>query len=421
MKSEKVKLLLVALMFSINLSAQGEAAVPVLTLSQSPQLFGMGQVGVSVTFDDPLAFYHNPAILGFQSRDNNFSTSILTDKVNWMGRMYDFNVFGFNFGYNLERTFPFIPISVGLGYSKAKMSYGTYWHFSSNSELIGTASPYDEFSTISFGASLEYYSVLSFGISNKSVKSKIGARVTSDPNSFKEITVEKSLIDYGFLLEVPISQLILKNIKWNIDERNFLSPKTSFAIGYSLTNIGEDIYYTDPQQKDPLPRTARLGYNLNFGLDLTHNAKKINLLDYYFFAEADDILISNSQSGFEYQKPLSDLSFSKNLIQLKADNNILVHKAHMIELLEIVKLTSGSYYGRGFNDGIQINSYPKSSGFAVSSKGIFKILNILTTNKIISFVKEHIVIEYVQSSNFKGVPSETDFSAFNIYLKNFYF
>ena len=421
MKSEKVKLLLVALMFSINLSAQGEAAVPVLALSQSPQLFGMGQVGVSVTFDDPLAFYHNPAILGFQARDNNFSTSILTDKVNWMGRMYDFNVFGFNFGYNLERTFPFIPISVGLGYSKAKMSYGTGYYFSSNSDFLGTSHPYDEYTTISFGASLEYYTILSFGISSKSVTSNIGIRMTSDPNNLKEITAEKSLLDYGLLLEVPISQLIMNSVQWNIDEQNYLSPKTNFTIGYSLTNIGDEIYYyIDPQQKDPLPRTARLGYNFNFGLDLTHGAKKINLLNYYFFAEADDILISNNMSGFEYQSSLSDLSFSKNLIQLKGDDKILMHKAHLIELLEIVKLTSGSYYGRGF-DGYQINSYPKSSGFVVSSKGIFKILNILTTNKIVKFIKEHIAIEYVQASNFKGESFETDFSAFNIYLKNFYF
>ncbi len=420
MKSVKVKLLLVALMFSMNLFAQGQAAVPVLTLSQSPQLFGMGQVGVSVTFDDPLAFYHNPAILGFQARENNFSTTILTEKTDWMGRRYVFNVFGFNFGYNFEKTFPFIPISVGLGYSKAKMSYGTSWYFSSNSDFLGTSNPYDEYSTISFGASLEYYTILSFGISSKSVTSNIGIRMTYDPNNLKEITAEKSLLDYGLLLEVPISQLIMKSVQWNIDEQNYLSPKTNFTIGYSLTNIGDEIYYIDPQQKDPLPRTARLGYNFNFGLDLTHNFSKINLLDYYFFAEADDILISNNQNEFEYQSSLSDLSFSKNLIQLKGDDKILIHKAHLIELLETVKLTSGSYFGRGFG-GFQINSYPKSSGFVVSSKGLFKILNILTTNKIVKFIKEHIVIEYVQSSNYKGESFETDFSAFNIYLKNFYF
>lgn len=417
MKSKIISLIISVLVCTYSITAQGEAAISVLSLTQSPQSIGMGQVGVSITKDDPAAFYINPAILGYQAWENNFSSTIYTQKADWLsGLGVTYNVFSFNLGYNLKNTFDYLPLAIGFGYSTAEMDYGTFVQTGPFSPTpIGTFNSYDKYSTYSLGLGLDYYVRLSLGVSIKNIESKLGAQVLTADSTHKEVKVETEAFDYGFLMEVPISSLLLENVNWKIDERNFLSPKSNFAFGFSVNNIGDEIYYIDPNQSDPLPRTSRLGYNFNFGIDLTHNTSKINLIDYTFFAEAEDILIKRNLNEVEYQSFMSDLDFGKNLINLEGDQNIILHKAHMIELFEMIKLTSGSYSGRGFG------YIPKSSGFAISSKGVFKILNILINNTIVKFINEHIVLEYVKSTNSKGNQFESDFSSFNIYVKNFYF
>ncbi len=41
-----------------------------------------------------------------------------------------------------------------------------------------------------------------------------------------------------------------------------------FLLGYSKSNIGDEIYYIDPAQADPLPRMDRIGYGITAGFDL---------------------------------------------------------------------------------------------------------------------------------------------------------
>jgi hypothetical protein len=125
---------------------------------------------------------------------------------------------------------------------------------------------------------------------------------------------------------------LFNDAKYVLDNESFFKPKVDFSIGYSLTNLGKEIYYLDPAQKDPIYRTARLGYTMDFGLDLYINTKKLNALEYSFTAEAEDILIKprTENSDFEYQGPLGDIEIGKHLLLLHGDENVTVHRGHIL-------------------------------------------------------------------------------------------
>ncbi len=82
-----------------------------------------------------------------------------------------------------------------------------------------------------------------------------------------------------------------------LENKMHLKPDFNFSIGYSKSNIGDEVYYIDPAQADPLPRMDRLGYGISTGFDLLKNNFKMNILNLSLTAEADDILISAAPHG----------------------------------------------------------------------------------------------------------------------------
>lgn len=266
--------------------AQGEAAVPFLVLQQSPQFTGAAQVGVAVPPIDPMGFYLNPAVLGETSKEFNFTTLFLPSKVDWLnfGRI-EFSTFGMSLGYNFENSILNIPLSIGIGYIKNRLDYGEFVRMGPESpDPISSFDSYDEFSSLSFGVSYEFYLKFSAGITTKSFKSVLSDLPTeSEP---ARGTVEDNAFDYGFLITAPISKLFYNDMMFNVKDDWNIKPKTNISLGYSLTNIGDELIYFDQAQSDPIPRTARLGYNINLGFDLVSDNLKFNLLDYYFIAEA---------------------------------------------------------------------------------------------------------------------------------------
>ncbi len=417
MKSIIEKTILFAFLFSFQLFAQGEATVPVLTLSHSSQLFGMGQVGAAITFDDPAAFYQNPANLGFQSREINFASSFLPKQINWLGDFGNgypkLTTTSFMLGYKFKNK----PFSIGFAYSKTRFDFQTeFW----NPQILLYPYFYGEnftrINTFSFGFSYEYYAIFSLGFSNKVFENSVGAYTESGWTPFNRTS---SAQDYGFMSVLPISKLWLENYNWSLHNDIKLKPLTNFSVGISVLNCGEKIYYIDQAASDPIPKSARFGYNINLGLDLVYNDQKINAINYFFIADAEDILIKQRDTNLyyqiEYQNILSDLKPFENLIQLKGNDKIIVHKANRLELFETLQITSGSYNWRERKINVT------STGFGISSKGISKALNMLFKNDILDFISSHFAIDYISSVSFKGTEFETDFSSINIYLKNFYF
>lgn len=420
MKLKLIGSIFAFLSLSPNIYSQGEAAVPFLVLQQSPQFTGAAQVGVAVPPIDPMGFYLNPAVLGETSKEFNFTTLFLPSKVNWLNiGLLEFNTFGMSLGYNFKESFLQIPLSVGFGFISNKLNTPDILQ-ASQTQYGGSFHPnlkgYDKFHSYSIGLSYEYFLSISIGLSIKSFKSDLGVQPTENEVELK--VVDETALDYGALVTVPISKLFYTNFGFKVKDYWVLQPKTNISIGYSLTNIGDEIQYVDIAQKDPIPRTARLGYNINLGFDLVSDNLKFNLLDYYFITEAEDILITRDESNnykTEYQDWLGDISFGKHVIGLKGDDKVVVRKAHIFRILETVTFSIGRFYGRGY--------YPlrKTSGVTISTTGLSKYLNANFDNEILQFISEHISIEYYNSTLFKDWLFETDIAGIGIFIKNINF
>ena len=389
--------------------SQGEAALPFLELQQSPLLLGAGQIGVSIPMSDPLGFYYNPAQLGYFSRDNNFSMLALPQKTKWLKYFapnidLSFNTYGMTAGYNFNNKYN-LPLSIGIGYIHNRVNYGEYVINNSTSES------YDAFDCYSLGASYNYFLLFNLGLSVKSYDSQFNDLPVGEINQTSKVS--GTAFDFGTLIIAPVSNLLFENVKYNLDPNSYIKPKFDLSLGYSILNMGKKVVYVDQAQANPIPRTARLGYTLDFGIDLLTNQIKLNAFNYSFTAEAEDILINSDEMGFHsYQGMLGDINFGKNLIDLKGDQNVVVHRGHIFRFFETIIITSGRYNRHGFNN-------YKSNGFGFSSEGIFKLLSRSIKNSAIGFIANHLAIEYFHSNNFVDTNFETNFQGLALYFKNF--
>lgn len=390
---------------------QGEAAVPFLALQQSPLLIGAGQIGAAIPMQEPAGFYYNPAQLGYFSRKNNLAVSFLPNKTVWMPRAFDisFQTFCATVGYNFGKDKDNIPLSIGLGYIHNKinsvqllsMTYYPEFDFSSSNK------GYDAFDCFSVGIGYDYYLQFNIGFSIKSFES-----IWDDSGMEPEIGTSKAsgtTFDFGAMITTPVSKLFFDNYKINLSQNSILKPKVDCTLGYSITNIGKKIFYIDPAQADPIPRTARLGYSCNIALELFNNwVKNLNVVDYSFTAEAEDILIKNDNMGNpQYQKLFGDISIGKHLIELRGDQSVVVHRGHILRLFETIIIVSGRFDGHGYYN-------RKSNGFGISSEGLFKLLNASVKNPVISYLVSHFKLEYYNTNTFVGSGLETNFKGMAI-------
>ncbi len=354
MKKIIISTCLLLLIFSIKTNAQREGAIPTLYLNPSPEANGLGWTGVSYADQNALNFYYNPAMLGHFAQTKNISIQSYPGNTNWFN--YDFlkyYSYGLNFGYNFKNQLNNLNVAIGAGFIHSKFSFGTYNMYPQN----GYFESYDTFDAYGLGVSINYYLTFSAGITYKSIQSVLSDMPTSGELGKGRADVDA--IDYGFMITIPVIKLIDDAYSFEFSEESSILPAFNYSLGYSRLNIGKEVYYIDPAQADPLPLTARLGQTFDFGLNFKSNNILINLFNYDLILEAEDLLFKRSvkmdASGYyagseiNYQGMLGDINFSKHLIQLKSDNNVVVHKGHAISFIETVTILKGSYMGRGFS------------------------------------------------------------------------
>ncbi len=407
----KLSALLLTLLFVISIGknnfAQGEAAVPFLLLQPSPSLAAMGQTGTALPTDDPFAFVWNPAQLGYTSRHNNLSFIFYPSKVDWL-KLQELELKGvaFNAGYNLKDLINF-PLSVGFGYSRNEIDYGTFYSFESGSSFESK----DYYSAWSLGLGVDYFIQFNAGFTVKNVTSKIGDYFGVGEVSSAE--AERTVTDFGLLLNVPVIKLVDPALHFGLEKNNKLIPFFNFSVGYSKSNIGDKIYYIDPSQADPLPRIDRLGYGINTGIDLVSGDFRINTISLSFTAEADDILISRDSTGqSSYQSTLSELRFWKNIINIEGDDRIVSHAGFKIDLFETISFSMGHFSGRGYQE------VRKTNGYEIRAKGLFKLYALWAEAPFTDFLRDHIDIAYYHTTFFSGMPLETEMSGLAFYVSN---
>lgn len=405
MKRIIVFFLIVSFRFSFG---QGEGAITSLTLQQSPLLLGAGRIGAAIPTNDVLGFYYNPAILGYSSKENHFAFQFMPEKTKYFS-FQTLNSYGFNLGYNFKSKN--LPLSIGFGYLRNVVDYGSFVVTDSTMKEIGSYIPEDSFNSFSIGAGYTYFLNFNIGFSIKSFNSNLGGQYIN--GKIKEFEANGTAYDFGAMIITPFSKLFLNDIKYDLDTDWYLTPDVNFTLGYSLMNLGKKVFYIDPAQADPLPRTARLGYTFDLGMDMYLYGTKINSFDYSFTAEAGGVLIKyNSLGQFEYQSFIGDINIGRNLIELKNSDNISVHRGHIFRFFESFIITSGRETSSG-------SSNIKTYGFGITSEGIFKILSSSIGNSYLKYFLNHFTISYFDSNVSYNNFNELSFKGVSLYFKDF--
>ena len=405
------------LLFTNKSFSQGESAVPFLLLQPSPSLSAMGQTGTALLTDDPFGFIWNPAQLGYTSQNNNVSFIFYPSKLEWFPKFnLDLEVKGlaFNLGYNLKDVINF-PLSLGFGYSYFELNFGEFLRWSeSDPSASGSFYSMDYYNAYSLGIGIDYFVQFNAGVTFKYITSILSDQPTQP--GLKEANAEPNVIDFGLLINVPILMLIDEDLNFELENGMQIKPDFNFSIGYSKSNIGDEVYYIDPAQADPLPRIDRLGYGISTAIDLLDDDFQIKVFNFSLTVEADDILISKNYSdtngsviGWDYQSTLSDLKLWKNIINIEGNNKIVSHIGFKFDLVETVSFSSGHHSGRNLE-------IIKSNGFEFRTSGLFELLDLWTQTTITAFLRDHIDIRYYNSDYFVDSKNGTKMTGLALYV-----
>ena len=406
--------LLIFILFSTSTFAQGEAAVPFLMINPSPSLSAMGATGAALPTNDPFAFLWNPAQLGYTSLNNNLSFIFYPSAVDWIPSFrldLELSALAFNIGYNFKDIIGF-PLSFGFAYSNPEVNFGEFIRTGEGEpQPLGTFEAKDYYNAYSFGLGMDYYVQLSIGYTIKNVTSILGLGQVGEEQG--NGTAETTVNDFGILLNVPVIKLIDENLLLPLDVGLNGKPTFDFSLGYSKSNIGDNIYYLDPAQADPLPRIDRTGYGISAGFDLITKNLQLNLFTVSFTSEAEDILITRDTTGhWEYQSTWSDLNFWKNVILIEGDENIVSRTGTKLEFIEFFAYYFGHFQGRGFPDGRETN------GYELRAKGIFKLWALWADDPITDFLSDHFDIIYYNTNYFTNSFLETHMTGLAFYFHN---
>jgi hypothetical protein len=387
MKNHNFIFIGILFLFAFNFSlAQGEAALPFLVFPVSPAQNAMGATCTSLPTDDTYGFLFNPAQLGYTSQSNNLSFIFYPSKIEWENfNQVSLHGIGLNLGYNFKSLLNF-PLSVGIGFANPEINYGEFTTTSGNDPTAtSTFEPKDYYYAYSLGVGIDYYIQFYAGITYKDITSILSDQPVEQGGLGK---AEVSTLDYGFLLNVPILRLINENIDFNMIQDVPIKPYLNLSFGYAISNIGDEVVYFDPAQADPLPRAARLGYGISTGINMQFEKFVLNAFDIAFTVDAEDILIEKDDiSGSAYQSGLGDINFSKNVIQIEGDENVVSHAGLQISLLETLVLRSGHFSGRHFGE-------RKTDGIEIRAKGLLKLLEELSDSPTIKFISDHFDLRY---------------------------
>jgi hypothetical protein len=404
--------LTLSILFFPKTFAQGEAAVPFLLLNPSPSLSAMGATGAALPTIDPFGFLWNPAQLGYNSLHNNLSFIYYPSPIDWIPSFnldLELNALAFNVGYNFNDLIGF-PLSFGFAYSNPEINFGEFLRTSEGDpEPIGTFGAKDYYNAYSFGLGVDYFVQLSIGYTIKDITSILSDR-GSEESPWGSWT--GNAYDFGILLNVPVIKLIDENLLLPLDEGLNGKPTFDFSLGYSKSNIGDEVYYIDKNQADPLPRVDRTGYGLSAGFDLISKNLSLNMFTISFTSEAEDILVTRDTLGnSEYQSTWSDLNFWKNIIMIEGDEDIVSRTGTKLEFVESFAYYFGHFSGRGYY-------VRETNGYEIRAKGIFKLWALWAKEPITDFIRDHFDIIYYNTNYFANHEFETKMTGLAFYVHN---
>jgi hypothetical protein len=387
-------------------------------------MFGMGYASVAHITDNPAALITNPSHLGMQCLNNSIFTAS-ANYSNWIPAFHlnlSTRTIVANAGINLNKYYPQLPpLSVGISYSNVYMDFGTLLRTGpGNPDISSPFRSYDESNQVTLSVATEYLVRASIGLTYKHVNSTLSNQPTA--GELGNASASANLYDLGFLVDVPVITLISKITDKPITVFDKISPLFNFSLGISKSNLGqESIYYIDQAQADPLPRLARAGIGLNFGLQ--YNTDNISWVPFSFkwTVEANSLCIKTDTLGRStYKSGLGDIDFFREVILGKTNKETDKLKGWELNLFESFYLYGGSFR----EDPNRGNRNFITNGYAVSLSGILKTLALIDPsmfdNNFMKYFLNHIGVKYNQSiiNTRESILNDTEYYSLNITFNN---
>lgn len=373
--------------------AQGGTAVPFLLIQPAPKLNAMAGCYTALASDDPFGFFYNPAQMGVYSLSGNFSFQYARSK--WLPQFnfsdLSFKTFGFTLGYNFKNTSKLSPLSVGVGYMKSTLSWGHNVWCDENGIELGTFETKEWCNAFCIGVCYTNFIKVSLGYTYKSIVSELSPIEIAVGSEVAPGRASANAHDIGMHFTLPISNFY-SHLFDNLSKQRFqLHPITDVSLGFSLHNVGDEIYYLDKHQADPLPRQAKIGYAVSIGVSMELNEIEMIPLKISWSSEANDMLIKRDESGkSKYQSYPGDVKLLKHVIGLDGDENVLNRFGISTNVFEIVHFSFGKYEGSGIT-----NIYTR--GFGLSLRGILKLIAATTNSRTAKDILLHSDIQFNMS------------------------
>lgn len=402
---KKISVLLLFVFISLTICAQNTltSAAQFLLIPASPNSMSMGQTSL-VSYNDPMMMQFNPAnVVDFQ---NSFQYVTFGGKLEWLPLFHTDNSlysFGFSASYDLSIFTNEIPIFLSAGYMRTKFDMGESEYITDNNVNLGRANSFDINNQFTIGFGLNYLIRSSFGFSVKNIYSELpdfsgNSMVISKPST--------NAYDFGFKVIAPLISITENLNNKKIELFPNLTPIADLTIGGSLLNFGKEVVYTDKNQGDPLPRTARLGYSFKFGLDYQFEKTNIMLAEATITREVYDLLFNyvpnsdSSSSKVIYQNFPGDIKFFDNFIQGKSNKDIFFVQGYEIGFAETFYLKGGNFIGEGFQEHVL------TEGYSLTTKGLTKFVNETgDLDPLVKYIFNHFEIQYFSVKYGVGHPT----------------
>lgn len=349
--------------------------------------------------DDPYGTYYNPAQIGNFGRSTNFAAHFYLNDVtrlsqfgqlNFLDMFYNSTALGL--GYNLQKIYPKVPLSIGLGYIRTNYEIKRHHVTDENGNDLGTFTSLESVDAFSIGLTLDYVVLFSLGYTFKQIDSQLFDRHIQVGAETRGGSSNANAGDFGLQLILPLIKSYEYFSEKKVLIRNKLQPVLDISLGYTLSNIGDGMTYIDESRPDPLPRQARLGYAVSVGFKQITPDINIRLFRFDWSSEARDILIQRDPAGFTYRSSPGDIKFWDHVILAKSDEDVQIYQGWRLGAFESIR------YSRGRFQSLYSNEFQKTWGLVISTKGLSKYLKTLSNNNIVGFILKHFELRYSQSS-----------------------
>lgn len=365
------------------ISAQSVTAFPFLRFTTVPQNNAFGGGGTGLLSDDPGATYFNPA-LAARIGNSFISASFIPGDIEvpyYQQYKYVLKNRAFGINYCMKKYLQ-LPITIGLNYNYSEIDFGEFaitdienpdgngnkYRHTSNSKAFTIAVGYD------------WVVDISLGLTFKSLKEEFV------PN----FNMEGNAVDYGIFLNAPISNYF-SDLNFVNNPDLVIRPQFGISLGFASLNNGDDAKFTGGFDiKDPLPATYRLGYSFYTSLELSTGKFNVNLIDFKFTVDANDLRVESDGFYDGSSKKRNHIRVIDQLFGLTGSEKVILHKGIQLSLFDTFGYSYGIVDGHFYND-------KSTDGINISSKGLFNYLGSLETGPTLNFFFNHIELNYVKT------------------------